>query len=158
MDYSQGKIYKIYSTKTDKVYIGSTTKQLKDRLRTHRNNYQNYTRDKSYKSNVSVFQIFDEDRYPSIELICEYPCTNTLELRTKEHEIIKNTTANIVNKNSPIGKTKDELKEYGRQTYIKHKEQRLIPTQCTICGGRYSYYGKSAHLKTIRHLNLDTIL
>ena len=35
-DYSNGKIYKIYNTITDDIYIGATTQLLSERLREHR--------------------------------------------------------------------------------------------------------------------------
>lgn len=37
-DYNHGKIYKIESEKCDKVYIGSTTGELKTRLMQHLTN------------------------------------------------------------------------------------------------------------------------
>ena len=35
-DYSKGKIYKLFNTITDDVYIGATTRPLNDRLAEHR--------------------------------------------------------------------------------------------------------------------------
>ena len=35
-DYSKGKIYKLFNTITDDIYIGATTRPLNDRLAEHR--------------------------------------------------------------------------------------------------------------------------
>ena len=34
-DYSKGKIYKIYNTITEDIYIGATTRLLRERMRDH---------------------------------------------------------------------------------------------------------------------------
>ena len=36
-NYNRGKIYKIYNTITDEIYIGATTLTLTDRMRHHKN-------------------------------------------------------------------------------------------------------------------------
>lgn len=37
-----GKIYKLVSTETDKVYVGSTTRRLQKRMTDHKYNYARY--------------------------------------------------------------------------------------------------------------------
>ena len=43
----EGKIYKIISINTDKIYIGSTTKSLYERLQGHKRNYKRYQHKKN---------------------------------------------------------------------------------------------------------------
>ena len=45
VDYQEGKIYKIYNTINDDIYVGSTTQKLCERMRVHR---------RSHKSKPSV--------------------------------------------------------------------------------------------------------
>ena len=52
-------IYKISSALGDKIYIGSTTKQLDQRLTSHKYNY-NAWKSGTYNKYVSSFGIFDE--------------------------------------------------------------------------------------------------
>ena len=47
MDYKNGKIYKIVSDLTDKIYIGSTTQPLYKRHSKHKGNYKQYIRVKT---------------------------------------------------------------------------------------------------------------
>ena len=54
-DYNNGKIYKIYNTITDDIYIGATTQLLCERMRGHRRAYK-------AKRNVTnkLYQHFNE--------------------------------------------------------------------------------------------------
>ena len=56
--FQQGKIYKITDKGANKMYIGSTYQELKDRFNNHRNMYHLYL--KGNFNYVSVFMIFDE--------------------------------------------------------------------------------------------------
>ena len=40
VDYQEGKIFKIYNTINDDIYIGSTSRKLCERMRDHRSNYK----------------------------------------------------------------------------------------------------------------------
>ena len=48
-----GRIYKITSIKTDKIYIGSTTKSLTERLLKHEYNYKAFQNGK-YRYNLTI--------------------------------------------------------------------------------------------------------
>jgi len=81
-DYANGKIYKIVNSENDKVYIGSTTKTLAQRMGGHR---------RCAKSNPSRF--YKAMRHHgvenfSIELIKSVPCSNVIELEKVEYKII----------------------------------------------------------------------
>ena len=62
--YSKGKIYKIISPNTEKIYIGSTIVTLKQRFSIHKSN-----------KNCTSMHIINEGN-ASIDLMYEYPCKN----------------------------------------------------------------------------------
>ena len=68
MEFLQGKIYKITSTLTDKIYIGSTCKDLKERLKDHKANYINHKKG-IYKGKVRSFELMDLNGNVKIELL-----------------------------------------------------------------------------------------
>lgn len=52
----------------------------------------------------------------------------------------------------------EEKKKYNSQKYNatfknKHAEKLNTKINCEICGGHYTYYSKSKHLKSKKHLN-----
>ena len=82
VNYQNGKIYKIVSQNTDKIYIGSTcVKTLGIRFSHHKTHYDRYNRNLS--SCISSFEILN---FPDacIELIETFPCTSKIELLTRE--------------------------------------------------------------------------
>ena len=76
--YDNGKIYKITSIFTNDVYIGSTTDTLSRRLSLHKSQYRRL-KEGLKTSNMASFKILQYNDY-EIELICNYPCNNKLEL------------------------------------------------------------------------------
>lgn len=117
LDYKNGKIYGIYSYQTDKVYIGSTCSRLCKRLYQHRADYNRFNNGK-YRF-VSSFDILQyDDHY--IELVEEFPCENSMQLRKREGEIIR-STENCINKYVA-----------GRDQKCIHDRQR---SRCKDCGG-----------------------
>jgi len=116
MGYENGKIYKLVSPTTDKVYIGSTIRPLKDRLRLH-----------LHKSNTSSSQFLGN--VIAIGLIEEYPCTCRKELEKRERYWIENTK-NTINMTIPTRTIKewwndkgDKQKEINRKYHHDHKEE-----------------------------------
>ena len=152
--YDTGKIYKIVSDCTDKVYIGSTIRSLGVRFTEHK--YNNTTHSKS------ILQ-YGQCR---IELIEDYPCLNAEQLRRREGYYILNTP-NCINKNI-AGRTK---KESARHDYITHIEQIKIKKKIynqknreyikkrkterilCDCGIYYTRDNKKRHERTNRHIN-----
>ena len=55
MDYSNGKIYKIYNTVNDDVYVGSTTQSLSKRLSRHKTSCNQPS-----KCNYKLYQVMNE--------------------------------------------------------------------------------------------------
>lgn len=85
VNYSNGKIYKIVSSQTNKVYIGSTTTPLCERLSGHRQRFRRWKLGKDcYLTSYDILK-YDDAR---IVLICNFPCSNVEELHKKEQEIM----------------------------------------------------------------------
>ena len=111
--YIQGKIYKLTSSQTDKVYIGSTIKSLNDRFSNHKYNYKRWL-----KSQMDKITSYDLLQYEDvkIELIKEFPCDTKKELEKEEGKLILEN--NCVNKHV-AGRTKKESNKIYRH---KNKE------------------------------------
>ena len=75
--YQKGKIYKIIDNTNDNIYIGSTIKTLKERLRQHK------------YLNCSSREIIKNNNY-NIILIENYPCKSKEELELRERYHIEN--------------------------------------------------------------------
>ena len=108
-DYSQGKIYKLYSVSNkDLVYYGSTIATLNQRLTRHISDYKR----NSYCKSKLVIAAGDY----KIELIENYPCNSKVELNRREGEYTK---ANKCVNKQIAGRTK---KEYNKEYFEKNKE------------------------------------
>jgi hypothetical protein len=164
--------YKITSANTDKVYVGSTKKDINERLNQHETHYRNF---KEGKFNyVTSFEILECKDY-KIELIENKICESKEQRDTVECNYIINTP-NTVNRNLP-GRTreqyyqenKEELNEYNRQ-YRQENKQEIKERQRQYrqnnkedlyrkanekhncpCGGKYTKQNKSIHEKTQKH-------
>jgi len=118
--------YKITSTNTDKVYVGSTKKDINERLNQHEQDYKRYQDGKFHY--ITSFEILEYKDY-KIELLENKICESKEERSTLECKYIINTH-NTVNKHLP-GRTKEqyyqdnkqELNEQQRQYNRENKEQ-----------------------------------
>lgn len=123
-DYKLGKIYKIISVNTDKVYIGSSAqKYLSKRMGTHNEKYTKY-KNGTYHY-VSSFDIIEKGQ-AKIVLLESFPCNSVDELRAREQYWIENTP-NCVNKFKAY-RTEEEAKEYDREcarkSRLKYKDDK----------------------------------
>ena len=82
--YSQGKIYKLESPDTDRLYVGSTTQTLQKRFKTHRYKAQHNIP----RSSNKMFEYADTE----ITLIENFPCLSREELRGLEIQHAKTKT------------------------------------------------------------------
>jgi hypothetical protein len=112
LDYSKGKIYKIWSPSQDIQYIGSTTQELSHRLGNHKKNFKlYYNKDSKYNNYYTSFEVLKCDDC-RIDLLENYSCNDKTELLQKEGEYIKN---NICVNKIIAGRSK-------KQHYIDNKE------------------------------------
>ena len=129
--YIKGKIYKITSSNTEKIYIGSTILPLEVRFSVH----------KSSKDCSSRYIINEGNA--SIELMYEYPCKNKPELESEEARMMqacRKKGFEVVNKYTPGaiaaagGKleydkehnkaNKEKLAEYNKE-YCKANKEKI---------------------------------
>jgi len=128
--YIQGKIYKLTSSQTDKVYIGSTIKSLNDRFSNHKYNYKRWL-----KSQMDKITSYDLLQYEDvkIELIKEFPCETRTELEKEEGKIILYN--NCVNrcvagrtKKEYVEANKEKIKEYYKE-YVEANKEKIKERQ-----------------------------
>lgn len=149
--YQNGKIYKITSQCTDKIYIGSTTSPLSIRLSKHKAALELFNSGYS-NSKVSSFEIL---KYPdaTIELIEEYQCNDNLELSKREAYHIFDNIDNIVNKRIPGRNFKDKQvrSDYAKFRY-HNKIEKNIECECGKIVKSQKYF--EAHKRTTLHKKL----
>jgi hypothetical protein len=171
--YNHSKIYKLISSKTDLIYIGSTTKTLAQRIAQHKHDYKiNKDNDKKYISSFKLLEIGECE----ILLLESVNCNNKDELRAKEREWIEKFKNICVNLRMP-GRTTKGWREDNRERYIlankeyreknydrirnkeieyasANKEQRLANARekiTCICGGITVKGSKARHEQTTKH-------
>ena len=89
-DFSKAKIYKLVSTKTADIYIGSCLVELSRRLSKHK-----------APSNMAVSKsMFIDDAIITIVLLENYQCENKNQLKARELHYI--TTLECININKPF--------------------------------------------------------
>jgi hypothetical protein len=137
-DYSKGKIYKIVSDSTDKMYIGSTTQLLCQRYGDHKKSYNKFLSGEYHF--VSSFEILDKGD-SQIFLIEKYPCSSNEELLSRERHWIEQFKDKVVNRYLPI-RTNEEIKE------IKNKQLR---ERRAANPEQFRMYDKKRYNKTREH-------
>ena len=119
--YQQGKIYKITSPNTDKVYIGSTTLTLDKRFQCHvsasKDPYIHTTSEIVIKAGNAI-----------IELLELYPCASRKELELREGEIQK-VTIDCCNKVVAGERTIEEKAAQQRDYYVANKDAIAVQRQ-----------------------------
>ena len=116
-DYSQSKIYKIVCNTTGKIYIGSTTKPLMERLARHEYHYTEFLKGKGNR--CGSYEILENHNYDIINILA-FSCNNSLELRQKEQEILGNHL-DAVNINRAYI-SEDEKRENARENSQRYRE------------------------------------
>ena len=147
-DYSHSKIYKLVCHTTGKMYIGSTTQPLKERLRSHEYQY------KLFKSgggnNCGSYEVLENDNYDIINILA-FSCNNSLELRKKEQEFLENHPESLnirrayISDEDKIQRDRDRSKKWNRVNPVKQKIRsrelnRANPEKCRQwCKNRNDY-------------------
>ena len=134
VNYQNGKIYKLICSETERVYIGSTTLELKKRL--------NYHKRKENKC-VSRYLI-----NPKIELIENYSCNSIKELEIKERFYIENN--DCINFQIP-GRTKEEYRKVFREKNPNYQNEWYQKNKLKCKISNYNYKNKNPeHIKQIK--------
>ena len=139
-----GRIYKITSINTDKIYIGSTSKSLTERLRRHEIDYKKYQNGKY--SYVKSYDVLEKKHY-KIQLLEKIEYETKRELLEREGYYIRKYRDICVNKCIP-GRTD---KQYRTDNADKLREQRKEKFECA-CGGRFTRSHKVRHEKSKIHI------
>lgn len=138
-DYSQGKIYRIYSNICNIVYIGSTTeKYLCNRKKTHIYKFRKWDQDQVKNAWTSSFDLLRLPHH-EFDLIESYPCNSVDELRRRERYWLEKYQEDpklvVVNRNTP-----------GRQQAEYSLEKVNCECGCQCCRGNLV-----RHKRTRRH-------
>ncbi len=113
VNYANGKIYKLVSFQTDKVYIGSTCEKLSVRKAKHKSKYKCFLSGRDvYITSFELIKLGDVD----IVLLEEFPCANKEQLHKRERYYID--TYNCVNKVLPT-RTDKEYYEVNKEKIDK---------------------------------------
>ena len=169
-DWKKGKIYKIESHKTNKIYIGSTCKdRLCQRMSSHRSDFRKWKQTKkNYISSIEVLKYGDA----FITLIESYPCNSKDELRARENYWIKKSK-NVTNKLNAIPdpewqkkyekKNKVRLFNYRKEYRKKNKDlikiKKSAKVQCSVCYSvtTSSHFGRHRRSETHKKAVMEDI-
>ena len=149
------KIYEIRCNQTDEVYIGSTSRTLEERLKSH---ISESKRNETQRRTTSS-PIIERDNY----VIKELDSTNIEEKRFELERYYIENIPNCINKYIPTrtdkeyyddNKEKNKIykKEYREKNKEKIKEKRKEKYTCE-CGSTITKVGKSQHEKSFTHIN-----
>jgi len=152
--YNRSKIYKIVSVSSEKVYIGSTTRTLAQRLSKHVCGYRLYLAGKQdYVTSYNIISLGDY----SIQLISNHVLENKQQLLLLEGEQIRLYRNVCVNMMIP-GRTNQEYyednKEHIKQYYLDNKEtikQRTKQPYTCECGATITHQKISIHQRSTKH-------
>ena len=146
----RGTVYKLVSDKTDKIYIGHTTKSITLRLHKHHINYKSYKRGNYHY--ISAFDILEVDNNPSIIVLETVDCTSLKQLKNRERHHIEQNANHCVNINvpsrAPVELLNDKYMKY-RDASLESKSQLIL---CS-CGRMYTRGHMSRHIKSNMHNN-----
>lgn len=118
--YQNSKIYHLYCN-DDTYYIGSTTTELRFRLRDHKQTAKKYPNRRVYKHINSIG--WDNVK---IECLEKYPCNSLAELLQKENEYIQAAIDDILCLNNNVAHlTEEDLKQKQAQYRIEHRDKIL---------------------------------
>lgn len=145
--YNGGKIYKLVSPHTDKIYIGSTCRSIETRLKEHKSNYNKWISRNRNKGYISSFELLKYDDV-NIVLLETYSCNNKYELYDKERYHIEQNLNNVVNKIRPNRTNQEYYQDNIIIIKLKKREKHICG-----CSGSYCYDHYCHHIKTKKHIN-----
>ncbi len=137
-----GNIYCLRSLRTNNVYIGATTQNLKRRLQEHKNDFKLYLENK--RGYISSFEIVKyNDVY--IEELHESEFNTIHDIHLLERYFIEINGDNVVNQRLPTRTKHEYMIEYSRTRL----NERYI---CQSCNGKYSRNSVYVHKLTNKHM------
>ncbi len=134
VNYQDGKIYKLVSFQTDKVYIGSTCQGLAVRKAEHKRHLKSYKNGK--KNYITAFELI---KYEDVEIILieNFPCNTKEELYSRERIHIENN--NCINKAIPT-RTKKEYKLANKEKIQQYDDDYHQKNKQFISERQKKYY------------------
>ena len=120
--YENGKIYRIWNTITDDIYVGSTCSMLCKRMAKHRDAL---TVEKL--QNRALYKLMAQlgKNNFHIELVEDYPCENKEQLRKREGQFIRDMgTLNMVIEDRTRKEYKETNKEKIKEYMAKYREDK----------------------------------
>ena len=160
--YEVGRIYKLVSD-NGLVYVGSTSKTLKERLRKHKNHFNSNLY--CTKGHVTSFRLFEDGSNVLIELIEQHNDICKIDLHKRERYYIEN--CDCVNKFIPgrshaesvkehYEKNKIEILEKTKKYYDSNKskilEQKKAKVKCEVCDCEINKCAIMRHERTKKHI------
>lgn len=144
VDYKDGKIYKISSGLTDRIYIGSTTKPIEKRFKQHQNAYK-------CGCNRLAELLMDDDA--EIHLVESFPCDNRIDLIKREQHHLELNRLNVINMNKAYTPLKGLAysKDYHQQNKNSIHIRKRNKVFCPCCACTISSSGKAKHCKSEKH-------
>jgi len=113
-EYNNSKIYKIISSKSEKVYIGSTITTINSRMSKHKSEYKLWMDNKHhYMSSFEILKYEDSN----IVLIENFPCHDLNELLLREQYWVDNL--DCVNQSNPHTNKKANYKNFNNSKIYK---------------------------------------
>ncbi len=130
-----GHIYKLTCSETKRVYIGSTTRTLQERLWKHRSKTNGCVSRDFINPTIELIESIEYDDYDKLlwrerfHVETEDCVNNDLPIITKEEKRLrKNEAVKRWRKNNPVNK--EEKKEYMRLYNIKNK--KVLNEKCKL--------------------------
>jgi len=123
--YHNGKIYRIISTETDKVYYGSTTNKLWSRFSQHKAGFKLFQKGKMKKC-TATFKFFEKYGIDTCRIILveNYKCENRDELLAREQYYIDNNKDTCINNYNAHG-INIERKKTRQLKYIADNKETI---------------------------------
>ena len=136
--YDIGRIYKISSPNTDKIYIGSTIRNLNDRFKQHKY-YTNNKEANNYRRVSDVLAFGDA----VITELFKFENITLNELHSHEHKVIlENKTVNA--------HLNGDGKKYEAD---KKRHDKEFTVCCMYCECEMKQRNMSNHIKSMKHCN-----
>jgi hypothetical protein len=156
-----GRIYKIVSTNTTDIYIGSTTDTLHNRFLFHMSKSRRY--EAGFTKAVTKSHDIIKCGEAQIALLYEGLFDSRKDLYRMEGQYIQ-ANENAINR-FVVGRTRKEHyqdnrerillenKQYREINIARVKEHANEHFSCETCGGKYSRKHKSTHEKSKKHVS-----